>query len=59
MENNPNPSVEPNKPDQGQSAQPNKPDTEINPGGPATNTEVDLDRDKTRTYPNQNPPERQ
>lgn len=56
MENNPN--TEPNKPNEGQSVQPSRPDTEVNPGKPATNTEVDLDRDKTKTYPDKTPPER-
>lgn len=57
MENN-NPSENPQNPNEGQSAQPNRPDTEINPGKPATNTEVDLDTNKTKTYPDKTPPER-
>jgi hypothetical protein len=55
--NNPNPQTNPSKPDEGQTLQP-KPDTEVNPAGPGTNTEVDLDKSKTKTYPGNNPPER-
>lgn len=56
MENNPG--VNPQSPGEGQNAQPNRPDTEVNPGKPATNTEVDLDTNKTKTYPDKTPPER-
>lgn len=58
---NPNPTVpepgpkQPAQPDQ-QNAQPNKP--EINPAQPGNNTEVDLDKQKTQTYPDKTPPER-
>ena len=48
----------PNQPDEGQRLQP-VPDTEINPAAPGTGTEVDLDKSKISTYPDQNPPERQ
>lgn len=41
----------PNVPDEGQSVQPNRPDTEINPGRPGNDTEVDLDKSKIKTYP--------
>lgn len=57
-----NPEVQPNEPqkqNEGQNAQPAKPDTEINTGGPATNTEVDLDTQKNETYPDQDAPKRQ
>lgn len=56
MENNPQ--ENPQSPGEGQNAQPNRPDTEVNPGKPATNTEVDLDTNKTKTYPDKTPPER-
>ena len=64
MENpmTPNPNVEPNVPprkpnqEEGQEAQPSNP--EINPAKPGNDTEVDLDRSKTRTYPDKSPPER-
>lgn len=55
--NNPNPPQNPSKGDEGQTLQP-RPDTEVNPGAPGTETEVDLDKHKTKTYPGTNPPER-
>lgn len=48
---------EPNKPDEGQTLQP-RPNPEINPGEKGSNTEVDLDKEKTKTYPGTTPPER-
>jgi hypothetical protein len=48
----------PGTPNEGQSVQPAKPDTEINPARPGNNTEVDLDKSKTKTYPDKTPPER-
>jgi len=57
QENNPNQQPNPSQPDEGQVFQP-KPDTEVNPGDPATNTEVDLDKGRTKTYPGTRPPER-
>jgi len=48
----------PQNPNEGQSVQPSKPDTEINPARPGNNTEVDLDKSKTKTYPDKTPPER-
>lgn len=36
--------------------QPNRP--EINPAKPGNETEVDLDKSKTQTYPDKTPPER-
>jgi len=45
----------PGQPNEDQNVQPNRPDTEINPAKPANDTEVDLDKSKTKTYP----PERQ
>lgn len=48
----------PTPPNEGQSVQPSKPDTEINPARPGNNTEVDLDKNKTKTYPDKAPPER-
>lgn len=44
------------QPGEGQNAQPNRP--EINPADPGNNTEVDLDKTKINTYPDQKPPER-
>lgn len=52
LDNHPTPDTNP------QETQPPKPDTEINPAKPATNTEVDLDTQKTQTYPDKTPPER-
>jgi hypothetical protein len=54
MENTPNnnPSTQPDE----QNAQPNRP--EVNPAKPANDTEVDLDKSKTKTYPDKTPPER-
>ena len=43
-------------PGEGQQVQPNRP--EINPQKPANDTEVDLDKSKTKTYPDKTPPER-
>lgn len=31
---------------------------EVNPAKPGNNTEVDLDKNKTKTYPDKTPPER-
>lgn len=57
--NNPvEPVKTPSNPNEGQSVQPSKPDTEINPAKPGNNTEVDLDKSKTKTYPDKTPPER-
>jgi hypothetical protein len=53
------PQNNPEKSGEGRHLQSNSPDTEINPGRPATNTEVDLDKSKTRTYPDKKSPERQ
>ncbi len=60
--NNPNPNVEPNRPEQPK--QPNEdqnfnplPDTEINPAKPGNDTEVDLDNTKIPKYPGSHPPE--
>jgi hypothetical protein len=50
------PSKNPGDPGQGQQAQPSTP--EINPAKPGNDTEVDLDRTKTNTYPDKTPPER-
>ena len=52
------PQPKPSSPGDGQSVLPSKPDTEINPAKPANNTEVDLDKSKTKTYPTNTPPER-
>ena len=49
---NPNP----NPGEEGREAQPNAP--EINPAKPGNDTEVDLDKSKTKTYPDKTPPER-
>jgi len=50
------PQTNPVKKGEDQNAQPNRP--EINPAKPANDTEVDLDTNKTKTYPGNNPPER-
>lgn len=52
--------TEPTQPNRGpqKNVQPNKPNTEINPAKPANDTEVDLDKSKTKTYPDKRPPER-
>jgi hypothetical protein len=57
MENTP---TTPQNPNEDQNASPNKPDTEVNPGKVGNETEVDLDKTKTKTYPDPktNPPER-
>lgn len=55
--NHPTPQPKPAKPDQDQSLHPGT-DTEINPSIPGTQTEVDLDKHKTKTYPGTKPPER-
>lgn len=54
----PEPNLPPKQPNpgEGQQTQPNNP--EINPAKPATETEVDLDKSKTKTYPDKTPPER-
>lgn len=52
------PQKNPVKPGEGQNVQPSTPDTEINPAKPANDTEVDLDKSKTQTYPDKRPPER-
>lgn len=57
QENNPNTEPKPTNPDKGQTFQP-KPDTEVNPSIPGNDTEVDLDKNKTQTYPGNRPPER-
>jgi hypothetical protein len=51
------PSNDPSLPPEDQNAQPGRP--EVNPAKPANDTEVDLDKSKTKTYPDNNPPERQ
>jgi hypothetical protein len=38
-------------PNEEQSVQPKIPDVEINPASPGIDTEVDLDKNKTTTYP--------
>lgn len=48
-----NPSTKPSSP-----KEKNKNHTEIDPAKPATNTEVDLDRNKVKTYPEKKNPER-
>lgn len=48
----------PGMPDEGQITSPNIPDTEVNPGKTGNETEVDLDKGKTQTYPKTTPPER-
>lgn len=55
--NNPNSQPNPSKPDEGQTMQP-RPDVEVNPSIPGNDTEVDLDKNKTKTYPDNRPPER-
>lgn len=55
--NNPNTQPKPTKQDDGQVFQP-KPDVEVNPSIPGNDTEVDLDKNKTQTYPGNKPPER-
>lgn len=35
-----------------------KPDTEVDPAKVGNETEVDLDKEKVKTYPKTNPPER-
>ena len=54
----PEPNLPPKNPNkgEGQEAQPNKP--EINPAEPGNDAEVDLDKSKTKTYPDKTPPER-
>jgi hypothetical protein len=42
--------------EEGQEVQPSEP--EINPAKPGNETEVDLDKSKTKTYPDKTPPER-
>lgn len=54
--NQPQPNTEPSrttpaKPNEEQNVSPQSPDTEVNPGKVGNNTEVDLDTDKTKTYP--------
>jgi hypothetical protein len=56
--NNHPPQSTPVKPDEGQSVQPNNPSKEINPAKPGNNTEVNLDKSKSKTYPDKTPPER-
>lgn len=52
-----NPGQKPGQnPAEGQNAQPNRP--EIDPAAPGNNTEVDLDKEKTKTYPDKTPPEK-
>lgn len=46
---------DPNQPPK-RETQPQKP--EVNPAKPANDTEVDLDKSKTKTYPDKTPPER-
>lgn len=56
-QNNPS-QPETTNPNEGQSVQPSRPDTEINPAKPGNDTEVDLDKSKTKTFPDKTPPER-
>lgn len=53
---NPEPNQPSKHPGEGQKVQPNRP--EINPAKPGNQTEVDLDKSKTKTYPDKTPPER-
>ena len=55
--NNPNTQPKPAQPDEGQTLQP-RPDVEVNPSIPGNDTEVDLDKNKIKTYPGEKPPER-
>lgn len=48
---NPAPQEKPAKPNEGQNVGPKRGDVEINPAKPANDTEVDLDKSKTKTYP--------
>jgi hypothetical protein len=57
QENNPNTRPNPIRQDDGKTFHP-KPDVEINPASPGNDTEVDLDKNKTKTYPGERPPER-
>lgn len=54
----PEPNLPPKNPNrgEGQETQPNKP--EVNPAKQGNETEVDLDKSKTKTYPDKTPPER-
>ncbi len=52
----PEPNHPPKNPGEGQQVQPSAP--EINPAKPGTETEVDLDKSKTKTFPDKTPPER-
>ncbi len=67
MENTPQPQPETNpssprtpapNPAEEQSVAPTQPDTEVNPGQVGNETEVDLDRGRISTFPNNTPPER-
>jgi hypothetical protein len=48
----------PSTPNKEQNTQPNHPEPEVNPAKPGNDTEVDLDKSKTKTYPDKTPPER-
>lgn len=60
MQNNPTQPVPgtPSTPTPQPNVQPPRPDVEINPGKIGNNTEVDLDKTKIKTYPDENPPEK-
>lgn len=49
----PNKPLNPTRPGEGQQTRPNSP--EINPAKPGNDTEVDLDKSKTKTYPDKTP----
>lgn len=53
MENpiSPEPHLPQKKPDKGQEMQTAQPDTEVDPGKTGNETEVDLDKSKTKTFP--------
>lgn len=56
--NTPEPNVPPNQPfpGEGQTTKPSGP--EVNPAKPGNDTEVDLDKNKNKTFPDKTPPER-